>query len=605
MKRFLNSRLAALLLLGSTLAGCSLVPVASSVSGGGDSAKLTQLLDEEWEWASVEFPELATAVGDHRFDGRLSDVSLRARSSHKERSRTWLANLEGIRDSQLSATEVVTKGVAIEHARIDLDAHDHEGLYYMRLNPILGAQSMLPNLLRLMPAETDRDFELIIARFEAYPRRVQQEIDLLRQGMEIGWRHSQAVIQRAIAQLDVQIDSPLADSPFLEPAERTGSRGKGDVRDRWRTKLTEATMRYVLPAQRELRDFLVSVYLKGAPQTEALSTFPGGRLAYEHLIRAYTTLPLTASEIHARGIELTRAYRKQMESAKFAAGFSGDLDSFVRYLNSDSRFFLKSEEELLSRYRDILKRIEPELPRLFGTLPRFPVGVVGTPRFFGPGATATYVGPTIGGSRAGWVNVVVTDLTTKPIWGMEVIAAHEGVPGHHLQVTRALEQTTLPNIRRASGYMSYSEGWALYAESLGFEIGLYKDPYAEFGFLQAQALRAARLVVDTGLHVMGWSRQQAIDYLFNNTGIERIRIAFEVDRYLAMPGQALAYTIGKEKFVALRMRAQERLGCRFDIRRFHDAVLETGSVPLGVLDKVMEAWETSEAAHKHCDKASH
>jgi uncharacterized protein (DUF885 family) len=285
-----------------------------------------------------------------------------------------------------------------------------------------------------------------------------------------------------------------------------------------------------------------------------------------------------------------------MEAVIREVKFEGDFAAFVRYLNSDPKFFHTSTETLLAGYREIAKRIDPELPRLFAELPRAPYGVRSMPADFSSDAAAFYSGPALDGSRAGWFNASGQAWSKRPIWGMESLVAHEAVPGHHLQVARAIELGGLPTFRRAAGYNAYGEGWALYAETLGFDLGLYKDPYSRFGHLQGQAFRAARLVVDTGLHSMHWSRQRAIDYMTERTGQDEPYVASEVDRYLSWPGQALGYMIGELKIIELRDRAKARLGGRFDIRKFHMVLLDQGSVPLPVLERAVEAWIGQTAA---------
>lgn len=307
-------------------------------------------------------------------------------------------------------------------------------------------------------------------------------------------------------------------------------------------------------------------------------------------MRQHTTTELTPQQIHAIGQGQLRRLRGEMEAAMRDSGFSGSFAAFVSYLNSDPKFFHASPEALLAGYRDIGKRIEPELPKLFAELPRMPWGVRPIPAHLGVGAPEYYEPPSLDGKRPGWFYANVLAWRTRPIWAMETLVAHEAVPGHHLQSARASELAALPAFRRAGGYTVYSEGWALYAETLGSQLGLYGDPHSRFGHLQWQAFRAARLVVDTGLHALGWTREQAIDFMVERTGVERDFVASEVDRYYSNPGQALAYMIGQLKIAELRDRAQARLGPSFDIRSFHNALLDQGAVPLPVLERIVDEW---------------
>ena len=307
---------------------------------------------------------------------------------------------------------------------------------------------------------------------------------------------------------------------------------------------------------------------------------------------------MSAREIHAIGqrelLRIRAEMEAVMETLKREGKFNGDFAAFVAWLNSDPRFFHTSPEALLAGYRDIAKRLDAEMPKLFAELPRAPYGVQAMPAHLGDRAEY-YNGPALDGSRAGNFFANTFAWRTRPIWAMETLVAHEAVPGHHLQVARATELRSLPNFRRSGfGYTAFSEGWALYAETLGFDLGLYTEPTSHFGHLQWQAFRAARLVVDTGMHALGWSRQQSIDFMAERTGVNRNFVSAEVDRYTSQPGQALAYMIGKLKFDELRDRARAKLGARFDIRRFHNAALDQGSLPLSLLEQVVDAWIETE-----------
>ncbi len=327
----------------------------------------------------------------------------------------------------------------------------------------------------------------------------------------------------------------------------------------------------------------------------ALARYAGGAAVYAALVREHTTTALSPRQIHDIGQTQLARLRGEMETAMRETGFKGDFKSFVDYLHTDPKFFHTGPEALLAGYRDIGKRIEPELPKLFAELPRAPWGVRAMPAHLGPDAAEYYSDPSIDGKQPGWFYANVVGWRTRPIWGMETLVAHEAVPGHHLQGARAIELGALPDFRRAGGYTVYAEGWALYAETLGGQLGLYTDPHSRFGHLQWQAFRAARLVVDTGLHALGWTREQAIEFMIERTGVDREQVATEVDRYYSLPGQALAYMIGQLKIVELRDRAKEKLGARFDIRRFHNAVLDQGAVPLPVLERIVDEWIAAQA----------
>ncbi|MED5622455.1 DUF885 domain-containing protein [Ideonella sp. BN130291] len=580
-----------LLCLG--LLGCGSMKAPGS--GADEGQRLHALFEAEWEWGLQSRPEMATWVGDRRYADRLADVSEQATAARDAHARAWLAQLEAVKRDALSAEDQLSLDIALHQARDEVAGQAYPGLRTLTLSPVFGAHTLLAGLLRSSPAETEADLKAMLARLAAYPLRVDQEIARLQRGAAAGWRHSRPVVERVIEQIDVQLKSTApAQSPFFEPFTRPGSVEVRQLRAQLAPQAAALISQQILPAQRKLRDYLVQQYLPGAPALGAMSGYPQGDAAYRYLVKSRTTTDLDPERIHAIGQERLAQLHAQMDNIRREVGFAGDFAGFVKHLNTDKRFFLTSEAALLAGYRDILKRIEPELPRVFAELPRAPMGVRAYPAFMGPDAAASYNGPTLDGSRAGWFNAATLGLATKPTWAMETLAAHEGVPGHHLQVARATELSKLPKFRRSGGYVAFNEGWALYAEVLAGDLGLYADPYSRFGHLQAQAFRAARLVVDTGLHAKGWSRRQAIDLIVEQTGMDRNQVTFEVDRYLAMPAQALGYMIGQLKIMELRDRAKRQLGERFDIRRFHNAVIDNGSLPLPVLERLIDAWIAKE-----------
>jgi uncharacterized protein (DUF885 family) len=353
----------------------------------------------------------------------------------------------------------------------------------------------------------------------------------------------------------------------------------------------EAIAQQVVPPLKALRTMITAELMPKSPQEGALRNYPGGDAVYALYVRQQTTTSLSPAQIHALGQRELLRLRGEMEAVIKEVGFQGNFAQFVLHLNTDPRYFHKSPEALLAGYREIAKRVDAELPKLFAELPRAPYGIQAMPAHMGANRAEYYNGPALDGSRAGFFFANTLAWRKRPIWGMETLVAHEAMPGHHLQIARATELRGLPNFRRSGfGYTAFSEGWALYAETLGFELGLYSEPTSRFGHLQWQAFRAARLVADTGVHALGWTRQQAIDFMVERTGVEREFVESEVDRYTSQPGQALAYMIGKLKFDELRDRAKARLGARFDIRKFHNAVLDNGALPLATLDGLVDEW---------------
>lgn len=555
------------------------------------------LFERHWQWSAERFPEWATYRGDARFNDRLSDLSPQALAANDARTKEWLAEAEAIARDRLAPTDRVSLDMFIDQRRREIETMAFPGWRTMLMGSLGGPQSQFADLMRPTPVATAAQVEQLLARMAAFPRALQQQVDLMRRGITLGWVPSRDVLERVRAQLDAQLALSMDDSPYLEPFRRLGraipDAERAALQARGRT-VVEAD---VLPAMRRLRAFVVDEYLPKAPADGALAGYPEGRAVYEMLVRQRTTTSLSAQQIHAIGQRELARLRTEMEAVMKQTKFDGDFAAFVTFLNSDPKFFVASTDALLAGYREIAKRFDAELPRLFAELPRAPYGIRAMPSFRGPDAAAYYDRPATDGSRPGWFNAAVLGFDKKPTWAMATLTAHEAVPGHHLQVARALELKGLPEFRRGGfGYTAFSEGWALYAETLGNELGLYDDPYVRFGHLQMQAFRAARLVVDTGIHALGWSRAQAIDFMAERTGMGLGFVQSEVDRYTSNPGQALAYMIGALKITELRERARATLGPRFDIRRFHNAVIDQGALPLDTLERVIDEWISAEAA---------
>ena len=594
----------ALAIAGS--AGCGTL----QVSGSGRSeataspgaahpagAKLHALFDEAWEADLRRFPEFGTYVGDNRFGDRLTDATARVDAEAYAEGREQLERARAIDPLTLNGKDRTSRDLFIYELQSELMFEPMLGWRRMSgLQADRGFQNQFADLLRASPVETRAQVEQVLARMAVYPHRVDQETVRLREGQSLGWVASRPVIARALATLDIQLEARGDESPFFEPFTRLSraipEAQRAELRERARQLIAEK----VLPAQRMLRDFVAGPYVAAAPGAGNLSLYPGGAGVYAARVRAMTTTDLSPAQIHAIGLREVARLRGELDKVMREMGWSGDFASFAQHMNTDPKYFHPNADSLVASYREIGKRIDPELPRLFTQLPRSPWGVRAMPAAAGPDAAEYYNGPSLDGSRPGWINVNAVGYRNRPKWGEETLAAHEGVPGHHLQFARATELGDLPKFRRAGGYVAFGEGWALYAETLGFDLGLYKDPASRYGYLQAQIWRATRLVVDTGLHDGGWSRDSAIDYMAGQTGMARGTMEAEVDRYLGRPAQALGYMVGELKIIELRDRAREKLGDRFDIRRFHSAVLDQGSVPLPVLERQVDDWITAELA---------
>lgn len=592
----MHPRTTGAVLLAGILLGAACAPVlaqpqpAPAVSTAA-AQQARAIFDDYWARTAEMYPEWATYRGDHRFGDRLNDGSAAARPRWYAFAREMLARLRAVPRQELGAQDRLSLDLLVRRLEASLTMEPFEGFDTMSVNASPWPfQASFANLLRAAPVATEAQARAVLARMAAYPARVDQEIAKLRTGMAAGWVPPRRALEVVLEQLDKQLAARGEASLYFEPFGRLGSGIPEATRANLKREGAAAVDGQVLPAIRKLREFVAGEYMPKAPPEGGLVRYPDGLKVYEALVRKETTTSLTPAAIHALGLEQVAKAREGMEAVRREVGFAGDMDAFVRHLGSERRFFKRSAEEVLAGYRDIVKRVEPELPRLFAELPRAPVGVRAIPEFMGTGAAESYDGPSLDGTRPGWFNANAAAYAVRPVWMMEALALHEAVPGHHLQFARAAELRDLPMFRRGGGYAVYGEGWALYAETLGPELGLYKDPYSRFGFHTNQAWRAARLVVDTGIHAMGWTRQQAVDYMLQATGTGRVRVEAEVDRYISWPAQALTYMIGQLKILELRERAQRTLGERFDIRRFHMAVLDQGQLPLDVLEQVVDEW---------------
>jgi uncharacterized protein (DUF885 family) len=466
------------------------------------------------------------------------------------------------------------------------------------LNQMDGIQQGAAEILALMPHETVADYEDILARLEALPAAVEQTLALLEDGLKRGYTPPKITLRDVPKQLaDLTPDDPMA-SALLQPFT-TFPLGVPDVeRARLIKRAKSLYNASVASSFHKLHDYIAGTYIPGCRESIAASALPNGAASYAFRIRVATTTNLTSQEIHEIGLAEVKRIHAEMEKVIASAGFKGSFHDFTEFLRTDARFFYDKPDDLVNAYRIIAKKIDPELARLFGKLPRLPYGICVIPDFKAPSQTTAYYqagAPSAG--RPGCYFVNTYKLDARPKWEMEALTLHESVPGHHLQISLAQELADVPEFRRHVGYTAFDEGWALYGESLGEEIGMYKDPYSKFGQLSYEMWRAVRLVVDTGMHSMGWKRQQAIDYFRENTGKTDQDVISEIDRYIVWPGQALAYKLGQLKIRALRTEAEKKLGVKFDERKFHDAVLENGAVPLSVLEVHMKRWMEEQAGH--------
>jgi uncharacterized protein (DUF885 family) len=564
--------------------------LAPSAQAADEVTRLHALFDQVWEANLRESPQFATSVGRHEYDDRLGSLTPADLERRNAQRKANLATLRAIDRSKLPPVEVVNYDMFERQLVNGIESYEL-GDYQMPFNADSGFHSGFSRLPKDMPLATVKDYENYVSRLNQWSRYVREEIANMRMGIKRGFTVPRATLEG----YDTTITAHIVDDPeksvFWAPFARFPSSVPEPERERLRAAGRAAIMNSAVAGYREVLDFFRNEYLPGARTTLAASELPNGRAYYAYKIREFTSLKLTPEEIHKIGLSEVDRISREMEAVIKQTGFQGDFAAFLQFLRTDPRFYAKTPEELLSYASRIAKRIDGKLPSLFKTLPRLPYTVEPVPADIAPKYTSgRYVGAPQGSTQPGiyWVNTYM--LNSRPLYNLEALTLHEAVPGHHLQISLSRELTGLPNFRRFSYISAFGEGWGLYSEWLGLEAGFYTDPYSNFGRLGYEMWRACRLVVDTGIHSMGWTRAQAIDYMAKRTSLPLHEVETEIDRYISWPGQALAYKLGELKIKELRARAEKALGPRFDVREFHDVVLGSGAVPLDVLEANVDRW---------------
>jgi uncharacterized protein (DUF885 family) len=570
--------------------------IASARGREPEASRLRRLLAVRWRQQMSDVPEFATYVGYPGQNARWTDQSATAIERRKRLLQQPLAAVKSLDRARLGPADRLTYDLfrrsleqQIEGARFPEE--------YLPVTQLSGAQQDLAQIIGVSPARRVKDYEDILSRLEGVPAVVDQQIALMRRGLAAGVTPSKVTLRDLPGQVQAQIvTDPLA-SPLLRPFNHFPAAIPANDRERLRSAAADRYTRNVRPAYQRLLAFVSDSYLPGARESIGMGVLPDGQAWYAFRARSFTTTPLTPQQIHDLGLAEVKRIRSQMDSVIAGLRFQGSFADFIRFLRTDPRFFHTDSATLIQSTRELMKRVDPELIRLFGKLPRTPYGVVPIPAYAARSQTTAYYEP--GSYRAGrpgnyFVNWY--DLKSRPKWEMEALSLHEAVPGHHLQLALADEMENVPEFRKYNNVTAFVEGWGLYSESLGPELGMYRDPYSKFGQLTYEMWRAVRLVIDTGIHALGWSREQAIDYFKANAAKTEHDIEVEVDRYIVNPGQALAYKIGELKFKELRAHAASELGERFDIRAFHDQVLGSGPIPMDVLDRETRAWVARQKA---------
>lgn len=562
--------------------------IAAQVDDASTSA-LHKLFDSDWNYQMEQSPTTASTLGDRRWNDRWEDIGLEAIEKRQQHRLDVLAQLKRIDRQKLSTADQLNYDLFLKELANDIEEYRYR-TFLLPLNQRGGIQSS-DELAELLRFQTVKDYEDWIARLRAFPKLMEQTIALMREGVKERIIWPKVVLDRVPAQLDKQIVEDPLDSPFFKAFKGFSADVPIAERERLAASAREAIASNILPAFRQLKEFFAKEYLPAAFEKVGAWQLPHGAEYYAFEARKYTTTNMTPQEIHQKGLSEVARIRAAMQAIMDKVGFKGTHREFFQKLRTDPQFYYKTPAELLEAYQAMAKRIDPNLVKVFKTLPRMPYGVVPIPDKSAPDTTTAYYNRPAGdGSRPGLYYVNLYKPETRPKYEMMALSLHESVPGHHLQIALAQELGEIPKFRRYGGYTAFVEGWGLYSESLGEEMGLYDDPYSKFGQLTYEMWRAVRLVVDTGMHDMKWERQTAIDYFMDNAAKSENDIINEIDRYITDPGQALAYKIGELKIKELRARASRELGASFDVREFHDVVLLSGAVPLDVLERNVDAW---------------
>jgi uncharacterized protein (DUF885 family) len=550
-----------------------------------------ELLDQQWQYLMHEYPEWATDLGYPGQNGRWTDMSFDAIERRQSDANEFIKTLRlGNRKQYLDEQgkfdyDIATYGV---HDNIESFSF-HEEL--LPISQLSGIQQDIPYKLLTQPAVTTQDYNDILSRMKAIPELIRQVIALMNKGIELH------IVQPKITMRDVpdQVKSLLSEDPMKSPLMKPFTSFPASFTAPERSSfLASALLAYqdsIAPAFNKLYDYLIKTYIPNCRESIGLLALPGGSQWYAYKIRHHTTTTMSPDQIFDIGMTEVAVTRSRMDSIRGAIGFKDDLDHFLNFLRTDPQFFYSDSASLVNRYKEIAAKANDALPKLFGKLPKLKFEVVPVPAYSQKSQTTAYYNQgSLRAGRPGYYFVNTYDLSSRPKWEMEPLSLHESVPGHHLQISLAAELEGVPDLLKNSDYTAFVEGWALYAEKLGEEIGFYKDPYSKMGELSYSIWRSIRLVVDVGIHYKGWTRQQAIDFFVQNSCKSLHDIEVEVDRYIVDPGQALAYRIGYLKIAQLRELAQKTLGNKFDIRSFHDELLSSGALPLDVLDRKMRLW---------------
>ena len=564
--------------------------IALSASAEVDeNRKFLAFLEDEWQFELRQSPVYATAMGVKGYETLWRDDSLEAIEARRSHNKDIINTLKEFKREDLSKTNQLNLRLFTDLAKNELEI-DQFNRHLLPFNHRGGIQ-LAHEDAEVLPLKSAQDYRFWIERLKNLDKRVGQTILLAKLGVKKGYKAPKVLMDRVNRQIDLQSRDNVNENPFFKVFINLPDSIPDDEKTAIRAEAKKVIKEVVIPSYRLLGKYFKDEYLPQSRSTVGLYDIPDGRKLYEVLAKSFTTTNLSPKEIHQIGLDEVQRIRGEMEAVIKELKFEGSFKDFLTFLREDERFYYKTSEELFEGYLAVSKRIDPELVKLFGNLPRTPYGLRAIPEESAPDTTtAYYMSPSPDGLRAGYYYVNLYKPETRPKFEMEVLSVHEAVPGHHLQISLAMEMEEMPMFRRVSPYTAFVEGWGLYSESLGYDLGLYKDPYSKFGQLTYDMWRAVRLVVDTGMHYYEWDRQKAIDFFLDNAGKSELDIINEIDRYIVMPGQALAYKIGQMKFLNLKQKARTELGEEFNIRDFHDTVLNQGALPLNELDSIIESY---------------
>jgi prolyl oligopeptidase len=563
----------------------------------GPAEDFRTLLDEAWEWQLNESPVFASRLGDRRANDQWPDISLEAIERRHQEERDFLRRLRVIDSSQLSADDQLNYDLFRRELEDSVDGHQFRN-YLMPMSQRGGVQS-LESTAETIPLAGVDDYEDWLARMAGVETVIGQTMDLLEEGRKSGYMPPKILMERIPDQISSQLVENPGESPFYIAFASMPDAIDETDQERLRQSAKEIIDESIVPAYRRFSRYFDDTYIPASRDSIGASELPNGEAFYEYRARSYTTTRMTPDEIHRIGLNEVKRIRGEMQLIIDELEFDGSFADFLHFLRTDPQFYYDTPEELFNGYLAVSKRLDPELVKLFGKLPRMPYGLRPIPDNIAPDTTTAYYNqPAADGSRPGYYYVNLYRPEVRPKYEMEVLSVHEAVPGHHLQIALQMELEEMPNFRKYGGFTAFTEGWGLYSESLGYEMGLYKDPYSRFGALTYDMWRAVRLVVDTGMHYKGWTRQQAIDFFMDNAAKTKQDIVNEIDRYISWPGQALAYKIGQLKMLELRRKAELALGEDFDIRAFHDEMLGGGALPMEVLETRMNRWLAEQLKQK-------